>query len=169
MSFGERAPVEGVLAQLRPRLALEIGTAEGGSLARIASYSAEVHSIDLSRAELAAEVPGNVRLHTGPSDRVLPPLLEGFCASSRLLDFALVDGDHSFDGVRTDLRLLLGSPCTARSVILVHDSTNAEVGPGSRAPGLSIMKRSSTSNPTSSPATSTALAPRATTRGAGWR
>ena len=40
MSFGERAALEGVVAQVRPRLAVEIGTAAGGSLARIARYSA---------------------------------------------------------------------------------------------------------------------------------
>jgi hypothetical protein len=130
MSFGERAALEGVLAQLRPRLALEIGTAEGGSLARIASYSAEVHSIDLTHAELA------VHLHTGPSDRLLPPLLDGFCRAGRTLDFALVDGEHSFDGVIGDLRALLDSPCTGRSVILVHDSMNEEIRAGLERSGL---------------------------------
>jgi hypothetical protein len=57
MSFGERAALEGILAQLRPRLAIEIGTAEGGSLSRIADYSAEVHSIDLTHDELSVELP----------------------------------------------------------------------------------------------------------------
>jgi hypothetical protein len=136
MSFGERAALEGVLAQLRPRLALEIGTAAGGSLARIASYSGEVHSIDLNREELAVEIPQNVELHTGPSELVLPVLLQGFHTSGRTLDFALVDGDHSFDGVRADLRSLLGSPCTRRSVILVHDSSNAEVRAGLESSGV---------------------------------
>ena len=39
MSYGERAGLEGVLSQLKPALAVEIGTAEGGSLARIAARS----------------------------------------------------------------------------------------------------------------------------------
>ena len=47
MSFGERAAIEGVLAQLRPQLAIEIGTAEGGSLERIAAHSERVISFDL--------------------------------------------------------------------------------------------------------------------------
>ena len=63
--------MEGVLAQLRPRLALEIGTAEGGSLARIAAHACEVHSVDVTHAELAAEVGENVHLHTGTSARIL--------------------------------------------------------------------------------------------------
>jgi hypothetical protein len=48
ISFGERAALEGVLAQIRPRVAIEIGTAEGGSLRRIARYSRLVHSINRS-------------------------------------------------------------------------------------------------------------------------
>jgi hypothetical protein len=36
MRIGERAAVEGLLAQVVPRLAIEIGTAAGGSLDRIA-------------------------------------------------------------------------------------------------------------------------------------
>ena len=130
MSFGERAALEGVVAQLRPRLAVEIGTAAGGSLARIARYSHEVHSIDVSHAELTGAVPENVRLHTGPSLQILPALLAEFSAAGRSMDFSLVDGDHSFDGVIGDLHALLGSPCTARTVILVHDSMNEEIRAG---------------------------------------
>ena len=65
MSLGERAALEGVLSQVRPRLALEIGTAEGGSLARIAAHSEEVHSIDLVRCP--APQPDHVTLHVGDS------------------------------------------------------------------------------------------------------
>ena len=55
MTFGERAAIEGMLAQLRPRVAIEIGTAEGGSLERIAYYSERVHSFDIVRPQLPAE------------------------------------------------------------------------------------------------------------------
>jgi hypothetical protein len=136
MSFGERAALEGVLAQLQPRRAVEIGTAAGGSLARIAHYSEEVHSIDVSHDEITWAVPENVRLHTGPSARLLPVLLAEFSAADAPLDFALVDGDHSFEGVMGDLRALLDSPCTARAVILVHDSMNEEIRAGIEQAGL---------------------------------
>jgi Methyltransferase domain len=136
MSFGERAAVEGILAQLHPQLAVEIGTAEGGSLARIARYAHEVHSIDLTHAELTADLADHVHLHTGASARLLPPLLAAFSAAGRQLDFALVDGDHSFEGVAGDLGVLLDSPCTARSVILVHDSMNEEIRAGLEHTGL---------------------------------
>ncbi len=136
MSFGERAALEGILAQLRPSVAIEIGTAQGGSLARIAGYSDEVHSIDLSHDELDVEAPPNVRLHTGPSAKVLPSLLEELASGGRAVDFALVDGDHSYEGVIGDIRTLLDSPCTARAVILVHDSVNEEIRTGIEHAGI---------------------------------
>ena len=59
-----------------------------------------------------------------------------FSAAGKSLDFALVDGDHSFEGVISDLHALLGSPCTARAVILVHDSMNEEIRAGLEHAGL---------------------------------
>lgn len=119
MSFGERAAVEGVLAEVRPRLALEIGTAQGGSLDRIAAHSEEVHTIDL---EPPAGLPDNVTAHAGDSLEVVPKLLEGFAAEGRNVDFVLVDGDHSTDGARADLENLLASPAVGRTAILMHDT-----------------------------------------------
>jgi hypothetical protein len=130
MSFGERAALEGVLAQLRPRLALEIGTAEGGSLERIAAHSGEVHSIDVTHEPVRRPLPQHVVFHTGASQDLLPPLLASFAAAGRQIDFALVDGDHSYEGVRSDLVALLDSSCTARCAILVHDTMNAEIRAG---------------------------------------
>lgn len=130
MSFGERAAFEGVLAQLRPALAVEIGTAEGGSVERIAAYSAEVHSIDVTHEAVTRPLPSHVRLHTGSSHDLLPPLLEAFVAEGRQVEFALVDGDHSYEGVREDVMSLLDSPALSRSVILVHDTMNAEIRAG---------------------------------------
>ena len=136
MSFGERAALEGVLAALAPRLAIEIGTAEGGTLARIARYAEEVHSIDISHAELGVDVGEGVQLHTAPSTEVLPTLLRDLQGAGREVDFALVDGDHSYNGVIADIRMLLDSPCTARCVILVHDSMNEEIRAGIEAAGI---------------------------------
>src|SRR6185295_15111794 len=83
MSFGERAAVEGLLSELRPRVAVEIGTAEGGSLRRIAAHSAEVHSIDPDHGPLAdrESLPDHVTLHTGFSAQLLGPLLDSLAAS----------------------------------------------------------------------------------------
>ena len=128
MSLGERAAVEGVLAQLKPGLAIEIGTAHGAGLRRIATYGDEVHSFDLTEPSLP--VPDNVTLHTGDSHELLPAYLAEVAAQGRNVDFVIVDGDHSPEGVRRDLEDLLDSPALSRSMILVHDTANERVRSG---------------------------------------
>jgi hypothetical protein len=108
MPLGDRAVLEGVLTQIKPSLSVEIGTAQGGSLERIAAHSDEVHALDLSD-ELLFECPPNAEFHMGDSARILPELLAGFASEGRNIDFALVDGDHSPAGVKSDLDALLAS------------------------------------------------------------
>lgn len=131
MSLGERAAVEGVLGQLRPAVAVEIGTAEGACLRRIAAHAAEVHSFDLGRPSLP--VPGNATLHTGDSHELLPRFLAGLAGAGRTVDFAMVDGDHSPEGVRRDIEDLLDSPAVSGTVILFHDVANERVREGIEA------------------------------------
>jgi hypothetical protein len=131
MAFGERAAIEGVVAALKPTLAIELGTAQGGSLASIAAHSAEVHTFDLSPA--LSDVPDHVHLHAGDSHVLLPRLLADLGRAGRNVDFALVDGDHAPDGVRRDLTDLLDSPAVGRTVILLHDMANEAVRAGARA------------------------------------
>jgi len=131
MSLGERAAVEGVLTQVRPALAIEIGSAEGACLGRIAAHSQEVHSFDLVPPSLP--VPPNVTLHTGNSHELLPRVLDGFAEQSRNVDFVMVDGDHSPEGVRRDIEDLLDSTAVARSIVLIHDTANERVRQGIEA------------------------------------
>ncbi len=130
MTFGERAALEGVLAQLQPTLSIEIGTAEGGSLRRIAAHSSEVHSFDLVQPDASIEKLSNVTLHTGDSHVMLAEFLKELTRAGRVVDFALVDGDHTAEGVRADLDALLASPAVKRSVILIHDTANEIVREG---------------------------------------
>jgi hypothetical protein len=130
MSFGERAALEGLLSQLQPQLAIEIGTAEGGSLARMAAHSAEVHSFDLVEPQPAARELPNVTFHSGDSHKLLPELLARLDDEDRNVDFVLVDGDHSADGVRQDVHDLLGSPAIGRTIIVLHDTMNEAVRAG---------------------------------------
>lgn len=130
MTLGERAAMEGVLAQRKPRRAIGIGTAGGRSLRRIAAHAEEVHSFDLVPPRAAVEEMPNVTLHTGDSHQLLPETLERFAEESRNVDFVLVDGDHSADGVRRDLDDLLSSPAVADTVILVYNVTNEQVRSG---------------------------------------
>jgi hypothetical protein len=130
MSYGERATVEGIVAHLQPRLSIEIGRATGGSLDRIAHYSDEVHSIDLLPPTEEATRFENVHHHTGDSHELLPELLGRFVEQGRNVDFVLVDGDHSAEGVRRDIDDLLSSRAVADTVILAHDTMNEVVRSG---------------------------------------
>ncbi|HEV3093121.1 MAG TPA: class I SAM-dependent methyltransferase [Solirubrobacteraceae bacterium] len=130
MSFGERAALEGVLSQLRPALSIEIGTAEGGSLERIAAYSDEVHSFDLVPPQLSVAEAEHVTIHSGDSHETLPRELGRLAEDGRSVDFVLVDGDHSSDGVRRDIEDLLNSSAVSSTVILIHDTTNPVVRAG---------------------------------------
>ena len=128
MALGERAAIEGLLALLQPTLAIELGTGEGGSLARIAAHSAEVHTFDFSPR--VAKAPENVVFHRGDSHVLLPALLRRLEESRRNVDLVLVDGDHTLAGVKRDLEDLLSSDAIARSVIIVHDTMNEDVRSG---------------------------------------
>jgi hypothetical protein len=130
MTFGERAALEGILAQLQPSLTIEIGTAEGGSLQRIAHHSQRVHSLDLVAPQLQAAALENVTFHTGDSHVLLPELLGQLAADGVNVDFVLVDGDHSADGAERDLRDLLASEAIGRTVIVLHDTLNDMVREG---------------------------------------
>jgi Methyltransferase domain len=136
MTLGERVALEGLLVRLAPAVAVEIGTAEGGSTRCLARHAREIHSFDLVHPEgLTDELPA-VIAHTGDSHVLLPAFLERFAAAGRSVDFALVDGDHTADGVRRDVADLLASPAVERTAIVVHDTANEAVRSGLAALAL---------------------------------
>jgi hypothetical protein len=133
MSFGERAALEGLLFQLKPQVALEIGTYQGGTLRRIAPHAGHVHAFDLRNFVTDRTGLANVTFHFGDSQVELPKALAELTAAGTRVQFALVDGDHTADGVRIDLENLLASPACSRCVILAHDTMNEEVRAGIEA------------------------------------
>jgi hypothetical protein len=136
MSYGERAALEGLVAQVSPELAVEIGTAEGGSLKRIAAHSREVHSFDLVAPVDEVSRLDNVTFHTGDSHRLLAEFLTATAEAGRFIDFILIDGDHSAEGVRQDIVDVLRSPAVTSAVIVLHDTLNPEVRDGIEAAGI---------------------------------
>ena len=137
MRAGERSALEGLLGVLKPGLAVEIGVAQGGSTRRLAAHAGDVHAFDVvAEAREAASGLSNVTVHIGDSGQTVPAALEAFAAEGRHVDFALVDGDHSAEGVRRDAASLLASPACARTVIVFHDAANDEVRAGLGAAGL---------------------------------
>lgn len=134
MRHGERFALEGLLATLRPEVAIEIGTAQGGSLRRIAAHASEVHSFDIvpEIEALERELP-NVTTHVGDSALLVPEFLSELEREGREVDFALVDGDHTTAGVRRDAEALLASDACRRTVIVFHDAANDDVRAGLEA------------------------------------
>jgi Methyltransferase domain len=129
MALGERAALEGLLCDLQPGLSIEIGTAQGGSLECIAAHSDEVHTFDLG-AEVEEDAFPGVTFHRGDSHVLLPQLLARFEREGRIVDFVLIDGDHTREGVRRDVEDLLGSTAVNRTLIAVHDTMNEDVAAG---------------------------------------
>jgi hypothetical protein len=127
MSFGERAALEGLLSQLRPQLAIEIGTYEGGTLRRIAAHSYHVDTFDLDDLVLDRRALRNVTFHQGDSKSTVPRVLDWYARRNVTVGFVLIDADHSPEGVSADLLNVLCSPACGRTVILLHDTMNSGV------------------------------------------
>jgi hypothetical protein len=133
MMPGEQAAIKGLLAELQPAFAIEIGTAGGGSLRRIAAAAGHVHTFDLADPPQALSILDNVSFHVGDCHVLLPKLLAQLTDERKNVDFVLVDGDHTPEGVKRDVEDLLGSPAISRTVILLHDTTNPDVRAGLEA------------------------------------
>jgi hypothetical protein len=129
MTNGERAAYEGVLSFTQPRLAVEIGSAAGGSLLRTAIHSQQVHSFDLNMPDPAVRALPNVTFHTGDSHQLLAPWLETVVNGGMTIDFAHVDGDHTAAGAARDITDLLGCPAFD-GIMLIHDTANQDVRAG---------------------------------------
>ena len=125
MMESERIALTGVLARLRPRGALEVGVYYGGSLSLAAQFSERILAIDIEPAVRDRfVVPDNVELLIGNSQELIPQALARFEQLGLPLEYVLIDADHSADGVRRDLNLVLKYRPRKPMVILAHDSGN---------------------------------------------
>ena len=91
MSAAEQFVLAGVLERLRPEVALEIGTFQGGSLQVLSRFAGTVFSIDSDprvQERLAPLFPG-VRFHIGPSRDMIPAAFARMRDSGMRLGFAL--------------------------------------------------------------------------------
>jgi methyltransferase family protein len=131
MALSERLALEGLLCDLKPELSIELGTAQGGTLERIAAHSAHVHTFDLEVQVERSHFP-NVTFHEGDNHVLLPQLLRTLEREGSEVGFVLVDGDHRSDGVRRDVEDLLASPALRTTYILLHDTMNEGVLAGLR-------------------------------------
>jgi cephalosporin hydroxylase len=115
---------------LRPATVLEIGSANGGTtilFSRIIEAGAKMISLDLSFDEGRKEavkilVGRGVDLHCLRADSHSADTVRAVQAllSSRPVDFLFIDGDHSYEGVRSDYQMY--SPLVrGGGLIALHD------------------------------------------------
>ncbi len=125
MSHAERMAMSHLLRLLRPKLSIEVGTYQGGSLSLLSAHSGWVYSLDID-----PDIPKkfahfrNTTFITESSLTALPALLARLEAESAPLEFILIDGDHSHEGVRHDLNAVLRYRPSRRVHVLLHDSFN---------------------------------------------
>jgi hypothetical protein len=126
MQHEERTALIYLLSKLTPECAIEIGTAEGGSLSVIAKYSNKVYSLDINPACDFSKEFSNVDFVTGRSQETLPPLLKRLQSEGINLEFVLIDGDHTGEGVKRDIENILQYKPARPLYIVMHDSFNPE-------------------------------------------
>ncbi|GAA5266505.1 hypothetical protein ACOSOMT5_P2933 [Acidiphilium sp. MT5] len=129
MLLAERMALTGLLARLRPRHALEIGTYYGGSLSLIAQFAERVWAVDIDpEVPNRFRVPPNADLRIGNSEGLVAGMLNELDAAGVALNFILIDADHSANGVRRDIETVIHRPTPLREpcFILMHDSGNPE-------------------------------------------
>jgi hypothetical protein len=134
MAPPEQVAMVYLLEHVRPKVAIEIGTRFGGSLQVLARFCDRVISLDID-PEVPERLKGrfsNVEYLIGPSVDNLPPLLHRLQQEGAEVGFVLVDGDHSTEGVRTDIDMLLKYKPITQLYIIMHDSFNAECRRGLR-------------------------------------
>ena len=134
MSPAEQMAMVYLLEHVRPKVAIEIGTRFGGSLQVLARYCDRVYSLDID-PKVPERLEGrfsNVEYLIGPSGDTLPPLISRLQREDAEVAFVLVDGDHSTEGVRSDIDALLEYKPIVPLYIIMHDSFNPECRQGLR-------------------------------------
>ncbi|MEM0488944.1 MAG: class I SAM-dependent methyltransferase [Candidatus Bathyarchaeia archaeon] len=133
----EIAQLLNLLADLKPKTLLEIGTASGGTLflfCQVAEPDATIISVDLPGGPFGGGYPEwriplymlfakeRQRIHLVRADSHDPKTLEIVknILSDRKLDFLFIDGDHTYEGVKRDFEMY--SPLVRRGgIIAFHD------------------------------------------------
>ncbi len=126
-----------ILSETKPKVVIEIGTAQGGTLflfCRVASQDATIISIDLPGGSFGGGYPWwriplykafrspKQELHLIRADSHCKATLEQVSQilNGKKVDFLFIDGDHSHDGVRMDFEMF--SPLVKNGgLIAFHD------------------------------------------------
>lgn len=134
MTQCEQFAFVGLLMGIRPKLCIEVGTYQGGSLQALAKYSERVCSVDIDPTveQRLAHRFSNVSFYSGNSAEVLPALVDQLNTQGMHVDFVLIDGDHSQAGVKRDIESILKLKPQQRTTVILHDSFNPDCRAGMR-------------------------------------
>lgn len=131
MLNSDRIALAGLLARIRPKMALEIGVYYGGSLTLTAQFSQSIIAIDIdTEVSKRFPVPSNADIWIGNSVDLIPRALKQIESRGQSLNYVLIDADHSRQGVRRDIELVLDYQPKEPMVILMHDSGNPDCREG---------------------------------------
>jgi len=126
MSRNERYAFIKLLEKIRPKVAIEIGCFKGGSLEVLSKFSGKVYSIDIDY-KVKEDLDGkfeNAEIHIGDSAIVVPEILEKIDRNNEELEFVLIDGEHTYKGVKQDITHFLKYTPQKTLFIIFHDSFN---------------------------------------------
>jgi hypothetical protein len=128
MTCCEKFVLASLLEQAHAKVAVEVGTFKGGSLQLISAKTEKVYSLDINpeTQEALREKFANVEFLAGDSKILLPKLIEKLQSESAPLGFVLIDGDHSAEVVRNDIKAVLRFVPNQPVYIVLHDSFNPD-------------------------------------------
>lgn len=134
MTMSERVLLYGLIAGLRPKRCVEIGTFQGGSALIITAALDDLGQGKLAcvdpepkiRPEHWRTIAHRATLFAAPSPAILP---EAARAVGGKFDFALIDGDHTTEGVLRDIEGTLPL-LEDRAYLLFHDAHNSDTAEG---------------------------------------
>lgn len=132
MTLPERVVFLSILQRLKPKISMEIGSRNGGSLGVISKYSESVICVDLDDtvSNRLAHIGENVQFEVGDSRIILPQLLKRLASTGQLPDFIHIDGDHTEIGASSDLSSVLSLRPNKMIFVLMHDTFNPHVRRG---------------------------------------
>ncbi len=121
---GERLMLEKILSESNCKHYLEIGVWYGGSLCLAAKYCQKVTGIDIDpEVSTRFTIPPNADLLIGNSTELLIDLLQNQNEAPGVI---LIDGDHSFSQVYSDLSII-ANHVTRQTLVLTHDTGHNSV------------------------------------------
>lgn len=117
MSTVDRAAIEAFASLVRPQVAVDVGTYNGGSARALRRHAERVVTIDLD----PGADPGidGVDFVAGYSWEALPRVLDD------RVGLVLLDADHTLDGVRREVEAVLSWRPGRGVALLVHDAAQA--------------------------------------------